>query len=182
LIADHLALRIRCPDRPLRKRRDDSRRDVRCSIPIEPNLRPLLELLVEICPDGKPLLRVPPPEDCAELVRKDLIAAGCDREELYADDAERAPFVFHGLRHTCLTHWAVAGGKKAEAAWLTAAAGHTNLGQSMQYIDAAAVLRGRFGDPHPPLPESLIAEIELSGLSRIGENVMISATPTGIEP
>jgi integrase len=156
----------------------------RRSVPIEPALRPLLEVLVEICPEGKPLLRVPPPEDCAELVRKDLIAVGCDREELFADDAERGPFVFHGLRHTCLTHWAVAG---KSMPWMLAAAGHTNVAMTMRYVDSAAVLRGRFGEPHPPIPASLLDELELSGLSRIGgvaKNVMIrgtSAIPTGIE-
>jgi hypothetical protein len=54
----------------------------------------------------------------------------------------------------------------------------------MRYVDQAAVLRARFGEPHPRIPEELTAEVLLSGLSRIGENVktvMISATPTGIE-
>jgi integrase len=127
----------------------------RRQVPIEPALRPLLEVLVEQTEDGTPLLRVPPPEDCAELLRKDLIAAGCDREELLADDGERQHFTFHGLRHTCLTHWAVAG--KGQQ-WL-AAAGHTDLATTMGYVDVAVMLSGNFGQPHPPLPPELQREV-----------------------
>jgi hypothetical protein len=51
---------------------------------------------------------------------------------------------------------------------MLAAAGHTNVAMTMRYIDSAAVLRSRFGEPHPALPEALAAELELSGLSSIG--------------
>jgi len=88
-------------------------------------------------------------------VRKDLVAAGCDREELFADDAERQHFTFHGLRHTCLTHWAVAG--KGQQ-WL-AAAGHTDLATTMGYVDVALMLSGSFGQPHPPMPAELLEEV-----------------------
>ncbi len=125
----------------------------RRQVPMEANLIPLLRVLAEVTGDGEPLLRIPPAEDCAEKVRDDLITAGCDREELFADDAERQPFTFHGLRHTCLTHWAVAG---KGAQWLSAA-GHTDLATIMGYIDVAAMLSGSFGQPHAPLPPSLLA-------------------------
>jgi integrase len=128
----------------------------RRQVPIEPTLRPLLEALVEQTEDGTPLLLVPPPEDCAELVRKDLLAAGCDREELFADDGERMHFTFHGLRHTCLTHWAVAG---RQLPWLLSAAGHTSYEVTQRYVDAGMVMRGRFGQPHPPMPAGLLEEV-----------------------
>jgi integrase len=128
----------------------------RRQVPIEPTLRPLLEALMDHSEDGKPLLRVPPPEDCAELVRRDLLAAGCDREELFADDGERSHFTFHGLRHTCLTHWAVAG---RPLPWLLSAAGHTSYEVTQRYIDAGMVMRGSFGQPHPPMPPGLLLEV-----------------------
>ena len=126
----------------------------RRQVPIEPALGELLALLVDGAEEGKPLLRIPPAEDCAAKLRDDLVAAGCDREELFADDDERQQFTFHGLRHTALTHWAVAG--KGQQ-WL-AAAGHTDLATTMGYVDVAVMLSGSFGQPHPPLPASLLTE------------------------
>ncbi len=136
-------------------------------VPIHPRLRPLLEALVmratlehakrkQVDPDAKsgPLVHVPPVEDCAERVREDLRKAGCTRDELYRDDAERYHFTFHGLRHTCLTHWAVAGLPLAQ---LMAAAGHADMSATQGYLDLGSILRGqRFGEPHPPIPAALL--------------------------
>ena len=83
--------------------------------------------------------------------------AGCDREELFADDAERMPLNFHGLRHTALTHWAVAG---RSVPWLLSAAGHTNVAMATRYVDGAAVLRATFG-------QRRTAGAEVAGSARI---------------
>jgi integrase len=153
------------------------------AIPIEAALEPLLRLLVKRAGDGR-LVHVPPAEDCAERLRDDLIAAGCEREELFRDDEERQHFTFHGLRHTCLTHWAVAG---RPLPWLMSAAGHTNYDATSVYVDAGVVLRGRsFGEPHPTLPESLLRSTsrsieEGSPAKRLIPGAFL-ATPTGIEP
>jgi Phage integrase family len=127
---------------------------------------PLLEALCKSTEEGAPLLRIPPPEDCAELVRKDLLASRSAREELHADDGERQHFTFHGLRHTCLTHWAVAG---RPLQWLLLAAGHTSSEVTQRCVDSAVVLRGTFGQPHPPLPEALVREV--------AENTMRNTMP-----
>jgi integrase len=152
---DHDVINVRRQNRAGKGSARTKTRAGRRQVPIEATLRPLLESLIESGEEGMPLLRVPPPEDCADLVRKDLIAAGCDREELFADDAERQHFTFHGLRHTCLTHWAVAG--KGQQ-WL-AAAGHTDLATTMGYVDVALMLSGSFGQPHPPMPVELLKEV-----------------------
>jgi integrase len=153
---DHEMVYVRRQLRAAKKLGRTKTRAGRRSVPIEPALRPLLKVLVEVAGEGDPLLRLPPPEDCADLVRKDLVTAGCDREELFADDAERQPFNFHGLRHTCLTHWAVAA---KPLPWLLTAAGHSSYDVTQGYIDQASVMRASFGRPHPPLPASLIKAV-----------------------
>jgi hypothetical protein len=60
---------------------------------------------------------VPPREDCAELLRKDLEKAGCRRDELTADDAQREPLTFHKVRHTCGTHIAVGRAPPFDLQW-----------------------------------------------------------------
>jgi hypothetical protein len=47
--------------------------------------------------EGK-LLRMPPDEDRAELLRRHLKVARCTREALTANDAQRSPVRFHSLR------------------------------------------------------------------------------------
>lgn len=66
------------------------------------------------------------------------------------DDAHHMPFTFHGLRHTCITHWAIAGRPQT---WLLVVAGHTDAEMTRRYLDKAAVVRGRFGRlTHPCSP------------------------------
>jgi integrase len=157
------------------------------SVPIMPVLAPLLEVLIKDAVDGA-LVKVPPTEDCAELVRKDLLTAGVTREELHADDDERQHFTFHGLRHTCITHWAVAG---FPMQWIQAAAGHTDWQTTQGYLDAALLLRGSFGEPHAPIPVGVQGCPTPSGKSRteVGRTDRKHAnpsgklaTPSGIEP
>jgi len=124
----------------------------RRSIKIHPHLEPLLRVLVaEARPNGA-IVHVPPREDCGELVRKDLRTAGCERAALHTDDDVTLHFTAHGLRHTCITHWAVAGEPLASIlGW----AGHSDAKTTQRYLDLAASARSTFGEPHPPLPSSL---------------------------
>jgi integrase len=89
----------------------------------------------------------------ADLMRTDLKLALITRADLTRDDAEQAPFTFHGLRHTAITHWYVAG--KDETV-LKLVAGHAMNEMTRRYLDAAALGRSTFGQPHPPLPASVL--------------------------
>ena len=48
--------------------------------------------------------------------------------------------------------------------WLLVAAGHTSYEVTQGYVDAASMLRGTFGPPHPPLPEELVREVAANGV------------------
>jgi integrase len=184
---EHDVINVRRQNRAGKAAARTKTRAGRRQVPIESTLRPLLVALLDRTQPGEPLLHVPPPEDCAELVRKDLRTAGCTREELHADDAARQHFTFHGLRHTCLTHWAVAG---RPLQWLLVAAGHTSYEVTQRYIDQAMVLRTSFGIAHPQLPPSLLEGPASQSVAQSGNgracnepNTLSNfATPTGIEP
>lgn len=121
-------------------------------IPIEPALAPLLAQLVHENPTG-PLLGIRN-EDHARLLREDLVAAGCKREALFADDDMRAPMTFHNLRDTCLTHMCVRRDPPKEIQWR---AGHTTADTTERYIAQAQFAAGRsFGTPFPPLPKEAL--------------------------
>lgn len=132
----------------------------------------------------------------SDLVRRDLGRAGLEREDLTRDDAEHMPFTFHGLRHTCITHWVVAG--RSELFLLTAA-GHTDREMTRRYLAAASSLSAKFGQPHPPIPSGLLegkahespkrpgfVEVEQKQNGkprRISRSSHVAfATPAGIEP
>jgi len=160
------------------------------TIDIEPNLRPLVEALIE-CPAGQGgrLVHMPPPEDRAELLRKDLKTVGVTREALFVEhDPIRRSIVFHDLRDTGLTHMAVRGDSPIVIQW---AGGHTDFKTTQGYIDRGRVEARRIGAPLPPLPpdlappgdEELSEELsEDSALAQLAAMIASFATPTGIEP
>jgi integrase len=155
-------------------------------VDIEPELLPLVRLLVSEAGEGGKLLRMPPDEDRAELLRRHLGWAGCDRDALSADDSARAPIKFHNLRDTCLTHMARRGDDPLRIQWR---AGHTAFAMTEKYIAEARRLPPNFGRPLPPLPPSLLAAIVPANRPADGWKVSSSrshtrnpVTPTGIEP
>lgn len=125
--------------------------------PIEPALRPLLELLCAARPSG-PLLKVPNDEGkgTAALVRLDMRTAKLTRPELWRDDADHRAFTFHGLRHTAVTHAYLAG---RDSTWLRTAYGHTSSEMTRRYLDSAAMARSTFGAPFPPLPADVTRDV-----------------------
>ena len=149
------------------------------TIPIDPELVALLKVLVEEAGDGQ-LVKMPPAEDCAERLRVDLRTAEINREELHTDDEERMHFTLHGLRHTAITHWAVAG---KPMQWIQAAAGHTDWQTTQRYLDKAIGGSGAFGKPHPPIPAAIPDRTTFGQVGqKWSKSSRISVTPMGIEP
>jgi len=119
------------------------------TVDIEPALLPLVEHLVEQAGEGR-LLRMPPDEDRADMLRRHLRVAECKREALFANDAQRAPVRFHSLRDTCLTWMAVRGDEPLRIQWR---AGHTSFAMTEKYIAQARRFEAGFGAPFAPLPD-----------------------------
>ncbi len=161
------------------------------TLDVEPNLLALVRWLVEH-PQGKAgnLLRVPPIEDCADLLRKDLWTVGARRDALHTADATRTKMTFHCLRDTGLTHMAVRGDSPIAIQWR---AGHTDFKMTQGYIDRGRVEARRIGAPLPPLPTEIFGDDGAVVSSRVptfdgtdeastlNSNGNV-ATPTGIEP
>ncbi len=151
------------------------------TVDVEPALLPLLKALVDGAGPGR-LLRMPPDEDRADLLRRHLRVAKCTREALYADDAQRAPVRFHSLRDTCLTFMAIRGDEPLRIQWR---AGHTSFAMTEKYIAQARRFEAGFGAPFGPLPKGL--SDWPTDRSTVGVKAGLSAgnyfaTPTGIEP
>lgn len=156
------------------------------SVTIEPNVRRLLEYLV-VRPDGRKgrLLRVPPAEDYAELLRRDLWTVGVRDERLHTSDASRTRMTGHCLRDTGLTHMAVRGDSAVQIQWR---AGHTDFKTTQGYLDRGAAEGPMIGAPLPPLPAGLVPEdfgsdfgSGQSHVAKRAESITFFATPTGIE-
>jgi integrase len=160
------------------------------TIDIEPNVLPLVEALTKR-PAGKRgrLLHMPPPEDRAELLRKDLLTVGVRRKSLHESDELERAITFHDLRDTGLTHMAVRGDHPLVIQWT---AGHTDRDTTDGYLERARVERQRIGDPLPPLPPDLLPDVP-DGLDPGWDQSELDApnfpfslgntvTPTGIEP
>lgn len=133
-------------------------------IPIEPSLLPLVKKMVKEVKTG-PLLEVPSGQGTngtADLVRIDLERAKLTRAALYRDDAHMMPFTFHGLRHSAITHWAVAG--KSQLFLLTVA-GHMDITMTKKYLGKAASVSAKFGTPHPELPSSILGGANVVSLA-----------------
>jgi integrase len=133
------------------------------TVDIEPHLHALVKALVEYPQGkGKRLLHMPPPEDRAELLRKDLRTVGVVREALHIEhDPLQRAITFHDLRDTGLTHMAVRGDEPIVIQW---AGGHTDFKTTQGYLDRGKTERRRIGEPLPPLPPD-IAPISPRALS-----------------
>jgi hypothetical protein len=125
-------------------------------IPIEPELRPLLERLhgQRKGKNGERVLWLPDNEDRAVLLREHLRVAGVERAELFANDAGRKNMTFHDLRATGITWAAVRGDDPLR---IKQRAGHKAFSTTEICIREAENLRDGFGLDFPPLPPDLLA-------------------------
>lgn len=124
-------------------------------IPIEAELLPLLRALLPPSADlAQRMLRLPPDEDRAELLRRHLERAGVKRTELFAATATSNNLTFHGLRATGITWQAIRGDDPLR---IKQRAGHKNLPTTERYIREAENLRAGFGAVFPTLPASIFS-------------------------
>jgi integrase len=130
-------------------------------IPIDPNLRPLLQRMHDECKRALPpgsdvtgrILWLPPrPGDRAGRLRAHLMASKVTRADLHTNDDQRKHLTFHDLRATGITWAAVRGDDPLR---IKQRAGHSGFATTEIYIREAENLGRDFGDPFPPLPPGL---------------------------
>lgn len=128
------------------------------TVTIEPNLLPLLRVLMRGKKRDDVLLWVGARNRCAAFLREDLLAAGCKRDALHVAKADpmRVRMKFHNLRDTCLTHMAMRKDPPQDIQWR---AGHTTPAMTEAYITNARYQAGaNFGTPLPQLPADVLGE------------------------
>ncbi|HVX93661.1 MAG TPA: site-specific integrase, partial [Polyangia bacterium] len=130
-------------------------------IPIEPALRPLLDALRrEAEQAGSPLVVRVPVSKNADLLQRDLEAAGLKRAALFpphegdaSNAATWAALTFHDLRGTGVTWMALRGD---EPLAIQQRAGHADFATTQRYLREAETLGHDAGEPFPALPEDLL--------------------------
>jgi len=126
-------------------------------VPIESNLRPLIERLnAERQRSSRGTDRVlwlPDDEDRAVKLREHLLLVGVKRAELFMRDAQRKNITFHDLQATGITWMAVVRGD--DPLRIKQRAGHKSFSTTEGYIREAENLSVGFGDPFPILPAEL---------------------------
>ena len=143
-------------------------------IPVHPNLRPLLDVLLEICP----VIDMPLRHYWADQLRSDLELAGVTRAALFADpkDPTRRRLRFHDLRSSGLTWMAIDG---VDAHKIRQRAGHTTLEMTQKYLRAAEVAGTDIGETFPALPPGFIDHLKRSPNTQVSENFV---GRLGLEP
>ena len=157
-------------------------------IPIEPNLRPLLECLYQESNGQGKVIHVPISK-VADTLQKHLRLAGLTRSELFPPLPDQpdtwAAITFHDLRGTGVT-WAALRGD--EPLVIQQRAGHSDFTTTQRYLREAETLGKDSGKPFPPLSEELV-QVSLSSVpvlvdaSLTPENhFQIAERDTGLEP
>jgi integrase len=124
-------------------------------IPIESELRPLLEAMHRAVRGRGAVAPVRGTDrKLSRQVRRCLKLAGVTRAELFAmRDPTRKAMTFHDLRATGVTWCAVRGDDPLK---IKQRAGHASFSTTEGYIREAENLREGFGEVFPPLPSSLL--------------------------
>jgi hypothetical protein len=125
-------------------------------IPIEPELRPLLETMHRAARGRSSVAPVRGTDrKLSRQVRRCLKLAGVTRADLFAmRDPTRKAMTFHDLRATGVTWCAVRGDDPLK---IKQRAGHASFSTTEGYIREAENLREGFGEVFPPLPLSLVS-------------------------
>ena len=148
-----------------------TKENAKYAVPIEPNLLPLLEMMIEEVGGKGPLLQADtkagekhglPRNDASEKLRRHLRMAGVTREALFSEDPLRKPITFHDLRGTAATWMALRGDAPLT---IQQRVGHRQFSTTQGYIrEAEAVGKGAdIGVPFPPLPERLLKPRKADG-------------------
>ncbi len=148
--------RIRDPEKTKSTKTKTPRR-----IPIEPELHPMLvDMHKAAGGEGRVFPKMPPPSGdtgLACILRRDLATADVTRAELHRKGISIKRMTFHDLRATGTTWMAVRGDDPLK---IKQRAGHATFDTTEGYIRLAEELRPGFGDPFPPLPAALTADLE----------------------
>ena len=147
-------------------------------VPIEPELRPLMQLLREEAGGRGSVFDMPSAGVLSAKLRHYLKRAGVERAELFASDETRKAITFHDLRATGITWMAVRGDEPLR---IMQRAGHTSFETTQGYIREAENLRAGFGTVFPPLPTSRLAHSMGQVTRLVPKSSMISVELTGIE-
>ncbi len=154
-------------------------------VPIEPTLRPLLEVLLEEQGKTGRLVTMPPEEDLSERLRRYAQWAGVTRPALFVDPKHPTlkRLTWYDLRATGITWRAVRGDNPTK---LHLAAGHEDLKTTMIYIRTAEASAPAFGEVFPVLPEVVLSrQVDSSGATKREESqsrLSPVASPAGFEP
>lgn len=124
------------------------------SVPIEPELRPLLQR-IRRAPDEHvaPLLATLHRASLPQMLRAHLSQAGILRPALHASTLTAARASFRSWRDSGITWLALAG---VEVARIARRAGHDDLRMTMRYVKQAEDLVGALGKPFARLPSELV--------------------------
>ena len=157
-------------------------------VPIEPELRPLLEAMrKEASATGAEhglLFPVyPVAEHTARSLRDWLRRAGVKRAELHRASSTHKNITFHDLRASGLTWMAIRGDDPLK---IQQRAGHVDFNTTQGYIRTAESVRDGFGLPFPRLPETLLSGVPGPGSDRLSDHPELTmrnyVEAPGIEP
>jgi len=124
-------------------------------VPIEPNLRPLLEAMrKEVNGEGLVFPVYPVAEHTARGLRDWLRRSGVKRAELHKNSLTHKNITFHDTRASGLTWMAIRGDDPLK---IQQRAGHEDFKTTQGYIRTAEAVREGFGLPFPALPDTLIS-------------------------
>ena len=150
------------------------------TVPIEPALAPLLEVLrgeahelvASLLSDGE--------DHLAQRFRDDLKIAGVTRARLEADNATEEPIDFRGCRDSCATWWALAGVPDKR---IQRRLGHASNLTTDRYIKAAESFDVEaIGEPFPALPSELLVQVRPSERVKRRPLKRLAVARVGFEP